>query len=81
MADCTHSNLELLPERKETLRCRHCHLSIAAASWATAIVRNVSIAAACAATILNSWLRPPTIARVTAAKIAALSLKCREPPH
>ena len=30
MADCTHANLELLPERKETLRCRHCHLTIAA---------------------------------------------------
>jgi rubrerythrin len=27
---CTHNNLELLPERKETWRCRHCHLTIAA---------------------------------------------------
>jgi hypothetical protein len=27
---CNHSALELLPERKKTLRCRHCHLTIAA---------------------------------------------------
>jgi hypothetical protein len=27
---CNHSTLELLPERKKTLRCRHCHLTIAA---------------------------------------------------
>ena len=27
---CNHSNLELLPERKKTLRCRHCHLTMAA---------------------------------------------------
>ena len=30
MKSCIHANLELLPERKETLRCRHCHLTIAA---------------------------------------------------
>lgn len=30
MTACTHPNLELLPERKETLRCRHCHLTMAA---------------------------------------------------
>lgn len=30
MTDCIHANLELLPERRETLRCRHCHLTIAA---------------------------------------------------
>ena len=28
MASCNHSTLELLPERKTTLRCRHCHLTI-----------------------------------------------------
>lgn len=28
MASCTHGTLELLPERKTTLRCRHCHLTI-----------------------------------------------------
>ena len=27
---CNHSTLELLPERKKTLRCRHCHLTMAA---------------------------------------------------
>jgi predicted RNA-binding Zn-ribbon protein involved in translation (DUF1610 family) len=26
---CKHSTLELLPERKRTLRCRQCHLTIA----------------------------------------------------
>jgi hypothetical protein len=29
MTSCNHSALELLPERKKTLRCRHCHLTIA----------------------------------------------------
>jgi predicted RNA-binding Zn-ribbon protein involved in translation (DUF1610 family) len=28
MASCNHSNLELLPERKVTVRCRHCHLTL-----------------------------------------------------
>ena len=28
MASCPHGTLELLPERKTTLRCRHCHLTI-----------------------------------------------------
>jgi hypothetical protein len=28
MADCKHTTLELLPERKITLRCRHCHLTL-----------------------------------------------------
>ncbi len=27
---CYHTRLELLPERKMTWRCRHCHLTIAA---------------------------------------------------
>jgi hypothetical protein len=26
---CLHTALELLPERKTTLRCRHCHLTMA----------------------------------------------------
>jgi predicted RNA-binding Zn-ribbon protein involved in translation (DUF1610 family) len=30
MASCNHSTLELLPERKTTLRCRHCHLTLSA---------------------------------------------------
>ena len=30
MASCNHSTLELLPERKMRLRCRSCHLTIAA---------------------------------------------------
>ena len=30
MTSCNHTSLELLPERKTTLRCRHCHLTIAA---------------------------------------------------
>lgn len=29
MNACCHTTLELLPERKNTLRCRHCHLTIA----------------------------------------------------
>ena len=29
MKPCNHGTLELLPERKKTLRCRHCHLTIA----------------------------------------------------
>lgn len=29
MTSCNHSALELLPERKKTLRCRCCHLTIA----------------------------------------------------
>ena len=28
MTTCNHTTLELLPERKKTLRCRHCHLTI-----------------------------------------------------
>jgi rubrerythrin len=28
MASCNHSTLELLTERKTTLRCRYCHLTI-----------------------------------------------------
>lgn len=28
---CNHSTLELLPERKKTVRCRHCHLTLSAA--------------------------------------------------
>src|SRR5262245_44040480 len=28
MTTCKHSTLELLPERKTTLRCRRCHLTI-----------------------------------------------------
>jgi len=30
MNDCKHANLELLPERKSTVRCKHCHLTISA---------------------------------------------------
>lgn len=30
MSDCRHASLELLPERKQTLRCRRCHLTLAA---------------------------------------------------
>jgi rubrerythrin len=30
MISCNHSELELLPEKKNRLRCRHCHLSIEA---------------------------------------------------
>jgi hypothetical protein len=29
MSECNHSTLELLPEPKKTVRCRHCHLTIA----------------------------------------------------
>jgi rubrerythrin len=29
MASCNHGKLELLPERRTTLRCRHCHLTLA----------------------------------------------------
>ncbi|MGH7846751.1 MAG: hypothetical protein ACREQW_16525 [Candidatus Binatia bacterium] len=28
MTTCHHTTLELLPERKRTLRCRYCHLTI-----------------------------------------------------
>ncbi len=31
MAACSHTALELLPARKPTLRCRHCHLTLDAA--------------------------------------------------
>jgi len=30
MTSCKHSTLELIPERKSTLRCRRCHLTISA---------------------------------------------------
>jgi hypothetical protein len=30
MSSCRHTALELLPARKRTLRCRNCHLTIAA---------------------------------------------------
>jgi len=30
MSDCKHATLELLPERKGTVRCTHCHLTISA---------------------------------------------------
>ncbi len=30
MTSCKHAKLELLPERKNRLRCRHCHLTIEA---------------------------------------------------
>ena len=30
MDACNHSKLELLPEKKDRLRCRHCHLTIKA---------------------------------------------------
>jgi predicted RNA-binding Zn-ribbon protein involved in translation (DUF1610 family) len=29
MKSCSHTNLELLPERKNTVRCRYCHLTLA----------------------------------------------------
>lgn len=29
MKACHHTALELLPERKTTVRCRHCHLTLA----------------------------------------------------
>ena len=28
MASCAHTTLELLPERKTTLRCLYCHLTL-----------------------------------------------------
>ncbi|MGE5217749.1 MAG: hypothetical protein ACM3SP_12175 [Chloroflexota bacterium] len=28
MGSCQHRTLELLPVRKRTLRCRHCHLTL-----------------------------------------------------
>lgn len=28
MASCHHTALELLPARKRTVRCRHCHLTM-----------------------------------------------------
>ncbi len=28
MTSCNHTTLELLPEKKKRLRCRHCHLTI-----------------------------------------------------
>jgi hypothetical protein len=34
MSSCHHTTLELLPVRKRTLRCRHCHLTIDAAELA-----------------------------------------------
>ena len=30
MKSCSHTNLELLPESKPKLRCRHCHLTLIA---------------------------------------------------
>jgi hypothetical protein len=30
MASCKHSTLELIPERKSTVRCKHCHLTMSA---------------------------------------------------
>ncbi|MBW2100986.1 MAG: hypothetical protein JRG68_09615 [Deltaproteobacteria bacterium] len=30
MISCNHSKLELLPQKKDKLRCRHCHLTIGA---------------------------------------------------
>jgi len=30
MTSCNHSALELLPEKRKRLRCRNCHLTIAA---------------------------------------------------
>jgi hypothetical protein len=29
MISCNHATLELLPERQKTVRCRHCHLTMA----------------------------------------------------
>ncbi len=31
MSACRHSTLELLPERKSTMRCKRCHLTMSAA--------------------------------------------------
>ncbi len=30
MSACRHSSLELLPERKSTMRCKRCHLTMSA---------------------------------------------------
>jgi hypothetical protein len=30
MTFCKHSTLELIPERKSTVRCKHCHLTLSA---------------------------------------------------
>ena len=30
MAACKHTTLELIPERKSTVRCKHCHLTMSA---------------------------------------------------
>lgn len=30
MTSCKHSTLELIPERKSTVRCKHCHLTMSA---------------------------------------------------
>ena len=30
MSACKHSTLELIPERKSTVRCKHCHLTMSA---------------------------------------------------
>jgi predicted RNA-binding Zn-ribbon protein involved in translation (DUF1610 family) len=30
MTSCKHSTLELIPERKKTVRCKHCHLTMSA---------------------------------------------------
>jgi len=30
MSACKHSTLELIPERKSTVRCKHCHLTLSA---------------------------------------------------
>jgi predicted RNA-binding Zn-ribbon protein involved in translation (DUF1610 family) len=30
MISCNHTNLELLPGQKPKVRCRHCHLTLAA---------------------------------------------------
>lgn len=30
MTACKHASLELIPERKSTMRCKHCHLTMSA---------------------------------------------------
>jgi Zn finger protein HypA/HybF involved in hydrogenase expression len=30
MSACRHTTLELLPERRSTVRCKHCHLTLSA---------------------------------------------------
>ena len=30
MSSCKHSSLELIPERKSTVRCKRCHLTMSA---------------------------------------------------